>query len=1274
MLKKICSVVLAIAMLLSMTTAAFGNIYFINNFNEDDFSAKKILLVDNYALVAGGTKSDATDVLNIYDVSSKKLVSSLARPIYTTGLNYYIDGMYSVGDYVYISWNQNKGSGDPPIQKFELATLVQGELEAISGSGVGVRGDHVSCLYDNKLFFTDPVFKTLSIINTDTGVRTVVMNFNKTIADIKDVCADSDYFYIIRENEIMAFTTKEVYNGFMQNYDKPYAVYKSDSSINTVTLNGGNIYVGDENGLSILTIGDGAITKAGAYTAGGKVMAVDFDGNNAYIYADKTKSIDVLNIADIKNPAIVDSVMVNNQQTLGITDIAVNNGRIYAADLTEGFSFYSSNKIDKMEAEDEFKAETYAEEIEMSRNGYAIEVVVGLGIMNLREDGLFAPNLYMTRGEFSTAVSNLLGSVKDGHFAYGKFTDVPSDHPNAAGIYALANLGIINGVGDGKFLPDEPIVYEHAVTIMLKLLGYYPIKNPSDTVMGLATKLRILGNVGSMTDGYISRGDAATLIYNSLEKERLDVAYYQGSDITYAISEHNTLLAQMGINISKGQVTATEFTSLLGNTRAVKGSVIINGLSYPEGKSGASSLLGRYITFYHKCDGERKNGEILFIKPYQSEDVITIDAKDIADSTTETVFRYYNKNNKLQEENIRNATVIFNGKYFAGYKAADLVPADGDVTLIDNGNDGSVDVVLVRSFETFVVDAFAGNILKFKYGYEGINLSRSVTSADKVTVEVDGITYDPESTIIGIKEWSVVSVLRSRDKKIIEIYVNNKVVPGVITSKFKEDRQEMVEIEEEIFVISDSYFTNVANPAAYVPEMALGEEVFAYIDRFGKVATISLNTTSTQYGYLIDCERKIGRGSGSIAEFKILARDQNEIHGSIQYFVAADKFRVNGRRITSIDENFTSIPEFVNAATGLFEHQIIQFVLNSDGQIKEIFTAINMYDQKIDGVDNPNYDANYAGYTENKFTYDAYISSATAFRDGDMKTFEGYKFFPSNETTIFVIPQIDDPADEDFKIYDSANLFKSGSYPPGGVYCYDVDTEFNVSAMVVKVGGTINIDDVGNSGKFLIVDSFAGGLNEDGDERTIVISAQDASGVQKKFYLENDDIADLTGKCNASYKNVKFTSLPKGSIVQYMTNSYGEIAAIRILFIPEADKRYFEYGDPRVSAGYIGLEFYTSFAKVIKVTKNKRILFNGHGYEAANATAGTPEWIWDGDLSTAKRKWDRNLAASIQKPSFYLYDTVEDTIKTIKLADILPGDDIFIVKKSVYTNLVVVYR
>lgn len=1264
MLKKFCAAILAIIMLFSVSTSIFANTYFIDNFTDEEFSAKKVVLSGNYAFVAGGNHADMTDVLKIYDITSRKCINSLALPIYTTGLNYFIENMYPVGEYMYISWNKNKGSGDPPIVKYEISSLLKGELKAVSS--VGVRGNHSSCLYDNKLFFTDPVFKTLSIINTDTNERKVVMSFDtlNDISDITGLCADKDYFYVIRKNEIRAYTTAAVYNGEMQDYESEYAIYNSEADINSVCLDKGNIYVADKKGLTVLGIADGKISEKGNYRNGGEVMAVEINKDEAYVYAHGTKSIDTINIQNANELIRSDSVKVNNEQTSGIKDFAILNKRIYAADLTDGLVFYSQNSLDLLEEQEEVKAESYTEELAISSNRKAIELVVGLGIMDLKENGLFYPNSYITRGEFARAVAQLLGGIQKDSFTCAGFDDVAEDHPYAKEIYALTNIGIINGVGDGKFLPDEPIKYEHAVIIMVKLLGYTPLMERGSSAISVATKIHILDNVSSMAGGAISRASAARLIYNSLETKRFDVSYYSHAKVVFNISDNETLLGQMGISIGKGQVTATEFTSLLGNKTAPRGAVIINGEAYPEGKSGASEFLGRYVTYYYKND---RSGEceILFVSPIQNDSVITVDSDNIADSTTEITFAYY-KNGKLQKEDIRNATVIFNGKYYSDYDAEDLNVSEGEVILIDADRNGSVDTVFVRSFETYVVEAFADNIFRFKYNDKELNLKKNAYKCDKVVIDVDGTKFDADDKIQGVKEWSVVSVLKSRDEKIIEVYVTNMVVLGIVAGISESDGNSIFTIDNVEYPVSDSYFERANNPQIDFFEIELNDDVYAYVDRFGKIAAASENNGSTEYGYLIACGA-LKEFNSSEAEFKILARDQNEIHGSIQYFVSTEKFKINGKRVTDIDK----VEEFYTA-TG-FKEQVIKFTLNSEGKIKEIFTATNKVDKLIDGEDNPYYEENYVGFTENEFTYDAYISSSTAFRGGDMMTFEGIKYLPTLETSIFVVPNIDEPFDEDYKMYDNTNLFKSSTYPPGDIYVYDVDDDFNIGAIVVKVGGTVNIDEVGSSGKFAIVDSIQGGTTPQGEVKPILVSAKDENGLQEKIFIDDEDVKDTVGTCNPNYKDVKLTSLPRGSIIQYATNMRGEIAAIRILFIPTEEKTYFEYGEPRISSDYLALIFYSSFAKVIKVTEDGRILFNGHGSEDTDAD-GVIDWIWDGDFSNAKRNWDRNIGAAIQKPSIYLYDKEDKEVTTITLSDILPEDDIFIVKKSVYTNMIVVYR
>lgn len=53
-----------------------------------------------------------------------------------------------------------------------------------------------------------------------------------------------------------------------------------------------------------------------------------------------------------------------------------------------------------------------------------------------------------------------------------EFTDVPKDH-SASGFIARASaFGIVNGMGDGTFLPDEYITYQQAMKMIVCALGY----------------------------------------------------------------------------------------------------------------------------------------------------------------------------------------------------------------------------------------------------------------------------------------------------------------------------------------------------------------------------------------------------------------------------------------------------------------------------------------------------------------------------------------------------------------------------------------------------------------------------------------------------------------------------------------------------------------------------------------------------------------------------------------------------------------------------------
>ena len=1260
MLKKLCSVFLAVIMMMSLVLSASAEIFYINTFEEGNLPAKNVVIAQGHAFVVCG-KGDKPDTINIYELATKKLVASLAEPVYTTGKNYFVEGMYHAGEYMYISWNRNNSSGDPSVKRYKIEDMLSGKLESLSGKGA--RGDKQSCVYDNKLFYTDPKLKILYYINTNTDSQKTVMslaNLDQTVLEKELVtfCADANFFYMVFPKEIRVYETKNMYEGLMQNFDETVAVYKTDETISDTILHDGRLYVLKDDGMEIFIASTNELKKLGSYKEGGKIMAFTPKNETAYVYADGLKSIQVLDISSPENIFVTEEVKINNPESKGVASIALDGQKIYAADLTDGFTMYSKNELDKFETEK--KAESYTEELEMSEYGKAIELVVGLKIMSLRETGLFAPESYITRGEFAAACAKLLGDEAAETVPSNIFSDVPVDSKYASGICALSNLGIISGFSDGTFRPDEAIVFDHAVAVMVKIMGYYPIVQATGkSVLLVASDIDILDKVVSMGKNNISRGAAAKLIYNALTEQTISLSSFGESADGYIQS--GTLLDKMNIKKARGRVTATEFTSVLGDEPAREGRVIIDGGNYLEGSSGASSYLGRNITYYYKYDKETQDSEVIFVLP-ADDDVIRIDAKHVSPSTTKTVFAYYDESDTLIKENIKNASIIFNGKFLEKYTADDLVPDDGEVVILDSDSDGEIDALIITSYETYIVSDYGRGIFKLMYGYDDIDLAKVDRTAKKSSVIVDGVRYEKWEEATGIKTWSVLSVLRSRDNDICEIYVTNSQVPAMVTG-FEGDN---VGLDDASYELSKVYEKNISKPDDAAKAVQLGDDVFACFDMFGKVAGFKINNLDAQYGYLMACDKE-DKFDESKTFFRILVRDENYIFGSIKLFDGTETIKINGEKVKDLYD--------VSCLWGDkgTKKQLVKFVLNHDGKIKELYTAKDRITKPTDTAPNPDYVANYKGYDEHNFTYDATIKSSNAYRS-TLGTFEGEPYTLNTSTALFLIPSGEGAKESEYKVMDAKAMFYSTTTLDENAHFYDVSADYIISALVLRTDSNSKpIDVVKSTGNVIIVDSFVKSLDEDGEMRMMVQSTKDADGKQKKEILASEDLVDETGGiANDKYLGMKMTDLPKGSAVQYARDGYGEIAAIRILYVPTDKNEYFEFALPRIDKTYLGMEFYTTFAKVIKVTSGNRLIFNGNNTGILK-DANDKAVVWDGDLETANREWDRNLSLS-SVSNIYVFDKATKKLTQINSSDLLPNDDILLVMKNSEIKMIVVYR
>lgn len=97
----------------------------------------------------------------------------------------------------------------------------------------------------------------------------------------------------------------------------------------------------------------------------------------------------------------------------------------------------------------------------------AVGVLSSAGIVNGVDANNFAPKSFTTRGDFAVVISRLLGL--DGN-AENSFNDV-ADSKYYAKYIALANkIGVINGIGNGKFNPDVTISRQDVMVIVSRTL------------------------------------------------------------------------------------------------------------------------------------------------------------------------------------------------------------------------------------------------------------------------------------------------------------------------------------------------------------------------------------------------------------------------------------------------------------------------------------------------------------------------------------------------------------------------------------------------------------------------------------------------------------------------------------------------------------------------------------------------------------------------------------------------------------------------------------
>lgn len=99
----------------------------------------------------------------------------------------------------------------------------------------------------------------------------------------------------------------------------------------------------------------------------------------------------------------------------------------------------------------------------------AINAMGTYQLLNGTEPGVFSPKEQLTRAQLCMMLARVLNV---GSRRTGLFSDVADDAWYAGGVNAMAELGLVNGVGEGKFDPDGTLTQEEFLTIMGRTARY----------------------------------------------------------------------------------------------------------------------------------------------------------------------------------------------------------------------------------------------------------------------------------------------------------------------------------------------------------------------------------------------------------------------------------------------------------------------------------------------------------------------------------------------------------------------------------------------------------------------------------------------------------------------------------------------------------------------------------------------------------------------------------------------------------------------------------
>ncbi len=623
----------------------------------------------------------------------------------------------------------------------------------------------------------------------------------------------------------------------------------------------------------------------------------------------------------------------------------------------------------------------------------AVETLSKLEIVEGYEDGEFKAEQNVTRAEMTALIARLLGI---GETAANKipteFADVPEAHW-ASGYVAWANSSnVVKGYGDGNFGPDNNVLYEEAVTMIMRALGYELVAAgkggyPAGFIAS-AIQSGVTTDVNNAVQGtYANRGTIAQLLGNAIDTPLVDQYKWNtdgtGEFIKYdgVGEDYRTIMSEyLGVAKIKGVVVDTPFTAdadypydiddvekvsivvtdtFSSPSKVVRGwtleSKVVNEGFVNEDEvedvnlneyihlveptvfdiagTDAADYFERSVLAYVR-ENKNDDWEIISIVPDASrmkEITFSVEAlADAIDEEDEEKIRYYkNGEDKKSDAKLAEGFMIFvNGEEDEN----GIFPADFENK---NGSITLVDHAKSAGYETILVELVETDVVEEvttrNITFKGETPSVKYTDDDtKIIVKKDGEIIDAAD----LEEDDVVAITRA--DRLVVVEVLTETIEGKITgTKSSEDSK-----SGYAYRINGEYYGVAACMSDdNCDKLKTGYEGTFYLDKFGEIVYFVGNANLGKLAYVLDVSDLGDKDKWGKTDIEVMLLTVD----GVKTYKVADAIRFNGAYTDedpvedgvsyTLEDNLELVHDMICS----LQNAVIKFALVND-KISKIYT------------------------------------------------------------------------------------------------------------------------------------------------------------------------------------------------------------------------------------------------------------------------------------------------------------------------------------------------